>query len=88
MGEARYDQLKEMILNHWDDIVSYAASVPEPAQFVAWLRQSGGPTTPEEMAISPADMRLALRKAHYLRRRFTITKMLHYMGMLEDLVPA
>jgi glycerol-1-phosphate dehydrogenase [NAD(P)+] len=88
MSDARFDELKETILNHWEEIVNYAASVPEPEQFVHWLRQSGGPTTPEEMGISQDDMKLALRKAHYLRRRFTVTKLLHYMGMLEEFVPA
>jgi glycerol-1-phosphate dehydrogenase [NAD(P)+] len=88
MSDKRYAQLKNMIIDHWDDIVHFAEGVPEPQQFVTWLKQSGGPTTPQEMAISPEDMTLALRKAHYLRRRFTVTKLLHYMGMLEELVPA
>jgi glycerol-1-phosphate dehydrogenase [NAD(P)+] len=88
MSDERFSQLKETILEHWEEILGFAESVPEPDQFVAWLKQSGGPTTPEEMHISPADMTLALRTAHYLRRRFTVTKLLHYMGMLEDFVPA
>jgi glycerol-1-phosphate dehydrogenase [NAD(P)+] len=88
MSDERYALLKETILNHWEDIVSYAASVPEPEQFEMWLKQSGGPTTPQEMAISDADMDLAIRKSHYLRRRFTVTKLLHYMGLLEEFAAA
>jgi glycerol-1-phosphate dehydrogenase [NAD(P)+] len=88
MSDKRFALLKKTILDNWDDIIRFAESVPEPEQFKAWLKQSGGPTTPQEMAISPEDIALALRVAHYLRRRFTVTKLLHYMGMLEEVVPA
>lgn len=86
MSAERYARLKRTILENWDQIRSFAENVPEPEQFIAWLRQSGGPTTPEEMSISSADMLQALRCAHYLRRRFTVTKLLHYMGMLDELI--
>jgi len=86
MSDERFLKLKQMIRDNWNEIVEYAESVPDPEQLADWLRQSGGPTTLQEMGIIPEDMTLALRRAHYLRRRFTVTKMLHYMGMLEELV--
>ncbi len=84
MGEARFEQLKRDILVNWDTLQKYAARVAQPEQITAWMKQACGPTTPEEIGVSRAEMDAAIQNAHYLRERFTITKLFHYMGILKE----
>lgn len=46
-------------------------ALPEQAQLSAWLGQAGGPTTPEELGISPEMVERAFTTAHTLRDRYT-----------------
>ncbi len=84
MGEERFEQLKRDILANWDTLQQYAARVAQPEQIIGWLKQVCGPTTPEEIGVSREEMDRAIQNAHYLRERFTITKLFHYMGILQE----
>ncbi len=84
MGEERFEQLKRDVLDNWDTLQKYAARVAEPEQLENWLEQVCGPTTPEEIGVSQEEMEEAIQNAHYLRSRFTIAKLFHYMGILPE----
>ncbi len=84
MGDERFEQLKRDVLDHWDTLQKYAARVALPEQLESWLAQVCGPTTPEEIGVSAAEMNEAVQNAHYLRSRFTIAKLFHYMGILPE----
>ena len=40
-----FAELKQVILDRWDDIQALAAEVPAPQWFVDHLLQAGGPTS-------------------------------------------
>jgi glycerol-1-phosphate dehydrogenase [NAD(P)+] len=81
MTEERYQRLKADIINHWDEIQNFARLVPEPQQMRDWLQSAGGAVTPQALGITSEEMDTAINNAHYLRRRFTITKLWHYFGL-------
>lgn len=70
-----WDDLKQRILYHWEAIQNIAAQVPTPAHMASLLRQAGGATEPGELGLNDGEVQLALNHAHYLRNRFTISKL-------------
>ncbi len=84
MGEERFEQLKRDILANWDTLQQYADRVAQPEQITGWLEKVCGPTSPDQIGIGKAEMDEAIQNAHYLRERFTITKLFHYMGILQE----
>ena len=84
MTPETYDTIKRRILDHWDDIQAIAAQVPPPAEIARLLEIAGGPTTPEELGFSPAEVALALDNGHYLRNRFTVRKLTRMLGLDQE----
>ncbi|MFN8444325.1 MAG: sn-glycerol-1-phosphate dehydrogenase [Caldilineaceae bacterium] len=80
MTEAQYDQLKQNILDHWDEVQAVAATVPSPAELVQMLKAVGGPTSITELGLTEEDYQLADDNAHYLRERFTVRKLMRVLG--------
>ncbi len=74
-------QIKQKIVDQWEEIQSILASVPPPGEIGALLAQAGAPTTREELGLSADVVEEALRCGHYLRPRFTVIKLLLLLGM-------
>ena len=70
-----YDQLKQRILEHWDEIQALANLVPTPQHMAKLLQQAGGATQPEQLGLSAEEVQQALEYAHFLRNRFTVRKL-------------
>ncbi|MBK8047399.1 MAG: sn-glycerol-1-phosphate dehydrogenase [Anaerolineales bacterium] len=78
---AKYAEIKQRILDHWDDIQAIAAQVPPAVEVAHLLRQAGGPTTVAEIGLSQEEQELAIAYGHYLRDRFTVRKLMRMLGM-------
>jgi glycerol-1-phosphate dehydrogenase [NAD(P)+] len=78
-----FAQLKQRILDRWDDIQAIASEVPPPDWFSDHLSRAGGATRPVELGLSDDEVRQAFLYAHYLRNRFTICKLGNTLGMLN-----
>lgn len=78
-------QLKQHILDGWDDIQAFAAEVPAPQRFADLLRQVGGATQPAEAGLSDEEVQQALLNAHFLRNRFTICKLGRILGLVAGM---
>jgi glycerol-1-phosphate dehydrogenase [NAD(P)+] len=72
-----YDELKQRIIDNWDEIQDIAASVPSPQQMADWLQQAGGQTTLTALGFTDADVQEALTYSHLLRNRFNVNKLWH-----------
>lgn len=72
-------RLKQRLLDRWDDLRSIFRAVPAPAQIAHWLQLAGGPTTTGELGLTDADVSLAVRHSHYLRKRFTVARLNEYL---------
>jgi glycerol-1-phosphate dehydrogenase [NAD(P)+] len=81
MDEPAYKQLKRLVLDHWTQIQSIAATVPGPRQMSAWLQQVGAPAEAAEAEIEAEEVSQALQYAYLLRGRFTILTLAHLFGM-------
>lgn len=82
MSAEDYEQLKQKILAHWEDIQAIATKAPAASQMAGWLRQVGGPVVGSEVGLSPDEVALGMRYGHYYRQRFTIAKLAEILGMV------
>jgi glycerol-1-phosphate dehydrogenase [NAD(P)+] len=76
-----YQELKQKIVDRWDDIQEIAASVPSPQQMADWLRQVGGETELEALGLISAEIKEAVEYSHLLRNRFNVNKLWHLCGI-------
>ncbi len=79
MDEQEQAQLKQRILNRWDEVLEIASAVPTSAQIIEWLRLGGAPVTGREIGLNDAEVQLGLEYGHFLRKRFTINKLRHWL---------
>lgn len=75
-----FDDLKQRIVTHWDDIQAIAAQVPPPEEIAALLQQVDGPTTVADLGLSAEEQALAEANGHYLRNRFTVRKLMRVLN--------
>lgn len=66
---------KETLLREWNPIIQIAEEVPSSEQLSQWIKDVGGPVTPEEIGISNSLVEEALANAHFVRNRFTILRL-------------
>lgn len=76
-----YRELKQKIVDRWDDIQEIAASVPSAQQMADWLRQVGGETELEALGFTSAEIKEAVEYSHLLRNRFNVNKLWHLCGI-------
>jgi glycerol-1-phosphate dehydrogenase [NAD(P)+] len=75
-----YANLKQAILDHWDEIQAIAASVPSPEMIERLLRTVGGAVEAPALGLSEAELAHAFEVSHYLRNRFTVLKLDRMLG--------
>ena len=81
MSTAEFEQLKNRILDNWDEIQRIAATVPPAAALADWISRAGGPITGEEVGLSTEEVALAAASAHYYKDRITINKLSRYLDI-------
>jgi len=80
MDETRFAALKQRILQHWEEIQAIGAALPSSSTLQAALQQVGGPTAGAELGLTDAEVAAGAAAGHYLRNRFTVRKLVHYLG--------
>lgn len=83
LTEEEYENLKAWILRHWDEIHELAQQVPTAEELRALIRAAGGAVTPEELGLSQEELREALAWAHFFRNRFSVTKLVRILGLVD-----
>jgi glycerol-1-phosphate dehydrogenase [NAD(P)+] len=81
MDEKRLADLKQRILDCWDEVLDIANAVPPSAKIKEWLRLGGAPLSGQEIGLGDEEVQLGLDYGHYLRKRFTISKLRHYLNL-------
>jgi histidinol dehydrogenase len=81
MTPTAFDALKRRIVDQWAQVQEIADSVPSAQDLARLLEQVGGPTAPHEIGLAEDEVQQALESAHYLRRRFTVAKLGHLLGL-------
>ncbi len=81
MPAERVALLRERIAANWEEIQALAASVPPPQVMANLLQRAGGVVHAEDLGLSPEEIALAYRAAHYLRARFTVRKLEIALGL-------
>jgi glycerol-1-phosphate dehydrogenase [NAD(P)+] len=77
--ENGFERFKQRIVESWSDIQAIAAEVPSAERIIELLTLAGGPTSPEELGLSAEDLALATSSAHYLRRHFTVRRLMELL---------
>lgn len=81
MSPADFDDLKQRILTHWDDIHDLADQLPSSQQIASWLAQVGGATDIKSLGLTAEEEQQALDHAHFFRNRFTANKLFHVLRL-------
>jgi glycerol-1-phosphate dehydrogenase [NAD(P)+] len=82
MTAPEFEQLKQRILDHWDDIQAIARTVPPSAEIAAILERAGAPTDWRSLrGLEASDVAQAVLFGHYIRNRFTVIKLLLVCGI-------
>ncbi|MFP3895551.1 MAG: sn-glycerol-1-phosphate dehydrogenase [Anaerolineales bacterium] len=81
MSPKRFEMLKEAIAEHWTEIQEIAATVPPACTLQKLLQQAGGQADPCALGLSPNQVSVALKAAHYVRNRFTVRKLEIALGL-------
>jgi glycerol-1-phosphate dehydrogenase [NAD(P)+] len=66
---------------YWDDIQTFATTVPTSEQIKHLLLQVGGVTQPHELGLTREDILEAIENAPYLRKYFTILNLSRMLGI-------
>lgn len=87
LGGEAFERLKQKIIQNWSDIQAIAAVVPPAERIRELLTLAGGPISPEGLGLTGEDLALATSSAHYLRRHFTVRRLMEilYPGSGGDL---
>jgi len=83
MSPDAYEGMKLRIVDRWQEILTIAAQVPSPQQLTDWLQKARAPVSPQALDLDEEEVVQAIRFSHYIRSRFTISKLVHFLGMLE-----
>ena len=78
---ARFDQVKQRIATQWETIQQIAAQVPPPEVITDYLQQVGAVTEGKGLDLSEEEVKLGFEYGHYLRNRFTVTKLNRVLGI-------
>ena len=81
MTPARFDQVKQRIATQWETIQQIAAQVPPPEVITDYLQQVGAVTEGKGLDLSEEEVKLGFEYGHYLRNRFTVTKLNRVLGI-------
>jgi glycerol-1-phosphate dehydrogenase [NAD(P)+] len=81
MSQADFEELKQRIVERWDDVQRITATVPPASEVEGWLRRAGGPVTGHEIGLDDAEIALGVAYGHYYRDRFTIGKLSRMLGI-------
>ena len=73
--------LKQRIIQSWDEIQSIAAPVPPAARVIELLEQAGGVTSPQALGLSDEEISGGLSESHYMRDRFMVSKLVRMLGL-------
>ena len=82
----RVAQIRTRLLDHWDEVQSIAARVPEPEELSEFFNNAGGRTIISRYAgLADEEIHTAARLCHYVRNRFTIKTLLFTLGLPSNI---
>lgn len=80
MSRESYEQLKQRILLHWDELQALTRLVPSAQEIRQLLAQAGGPTRAADLNLTDDEVLESLQYSHFIRNRFTVLKLGRIMG--------
>lgn len=81
MNPHTFTHLKKRIVECWHEILDIADQVPSPRQITEWLQKAKGPISTDMLLLKKEEVQQAINYSHYERRRFSINKLRHILGM-------
>lgn len=81
LSEERFHALRRRIIGRWDEIQAIARALPSPEHLTVWLKEVGAPTSARALGLTDQEVVFALQYGHYLRNRFTISKLWLMLGL-------
>ena len=85
-GDELYDRLKPLV-NQWPAVADrLRAQLVTTAHLSEQLRLAGAPSRPEDIGLTPEDVRATFPRAMYYRSRYTALDVAWELGIFDDLV--
>lgn len=85
-GNELHDRLKPLV-DQWPDVTDrLRAQLVTSAQLSDQLRQAGAPSRPQDIGLTPDDVRATFPRAMYYRSRYTALDVAWELGIFDDLV--
>ena len=85
-GPKLADRLRPLVAN-WPEVSGrLQAQLVPTAQLAGQLRRAGAPACPEDIGVTPGDVRSLFPKAMYYRSRYTALDVAWELGLFDDLV--
>ena len=85
-GDELYDRLKPLV-DEWSDVTErLRAQLVTSAQLSDQLRQAGAHSRPQDIGLTPEDVRATFPRAMYYRSRYTALDVAWELGIFDDLV--
>ncbi len=81
MTPTQFADLKQRVLDRWDEIQRLAAAVPSAETIAAWLQRAGGAASNEELGLGAEEIAQGAAVGHYYRNRFTIKKLARLLSL-------
>jgi glycerol-1-phosphate dehydrogenase [NAD(P)+] len=81
MSAEKFDLLKQRVIDRWSLVQDVAATVPGPQELTDVLKKAGADTSAQSLGLSDQEVQLALDHGHYLRNRFTVSKLNYLIGL-------
>jgi glycerol-1-phosphate dehydrogenase [NAD(P)+] len=81
VSQEQFRQLRNRILDRWEDVRAIAARIPEPEALADALRAAGGAGSPTELGLSREEIEIGQRYGHFTRPRFTIARLRLLLGI-------
>ena len=81
VSEEQFRDLKNRILDRWEDVRAIAARIPAPEALADALRAAGGAGMPQELGLRPDEIQIGERYGHFTRPRFTVARLRLLLGI-------
>jgi glycerol-1-phosphate dehydrogenase [NAD(P)+] len=81
MSQEDFTRLKETIIKNWSTIQEIATQVPNPEVIIKLLGEVGAPSSYEALGLIQSEMQAGFAYGHFLRNRFTVTKLSRILGL-------
>jgi glycerol-1-phosphate dehydrogenase [NAD(P)+] len=86
VNDEAFNDIKQKMIENWSAIQDLASRVPDSATIVNLLKNAGAPASYTDLGLQKEEVQPGIDYGHFLRNRFTVTKLSRVLGLPLDVV--